>query len=476
MKLIARAIAAGLVLLACTLPSLMPSFASQNSCVMPNTGTVSGLTLVNDINACNGSLLTLYSGGSAPSSPSTGMFWYDTGTNYVRQFDGTSWQPIWYVDATNHLTTHAIGGGITSASLLAAATTDIGSVPQAFVTVTGNTAISSFGSSAVVGSMHVIKFTGTPVLTYNATSLILPGAGNIVVSAGDTAFAIYLGSGNWQVLFYQPGNGTALVNTAIPLGTVYFGTFGTIPPKTVLAYGQALLRSTYPAYLAAVTRAQPMTRTAGNATLASVADTSGFGVGMPVEGPGIAVGCTIASLVANTSITLNNTSCVTANGSATITVFLTGYGSGGSNSTVGVVDCRGVGLAGRDDLGTVLANRLSNATANNSFLGSQTQTITTGNMPSHAHNIYFTDPGHIHGHPVSGYAQAGADNGGVVGTTPNGWGGSGTPQNTLTAYTGAYIGSAPNVNNSTTTSAGSGTAMSIVQPTRVLDCVQAVIP
>ena len=254
MKLIARAIAAGLLLLACTLPSLVPSFASQSSCVMPNTGTVSGLTLVNDINACNGSLLTLYSGGSAPSSPSTGMFWYDTGTNYVRQFDGTSWQPLWYVDATNHLTTQGIGGGITSGSLTAAATTDIGTIPQAYKTVTGNTAITSFGSSAVVGSMHVIRFSGTPVLTYNATSLILPGSGNIPVSPGDTAFAIYLGSGNWQVLFYQPGNGTALVNTAIPLGTLYYGTFGTIPPKTVLAYGQALLRSSYPAFLSAVTR------------------------------------------------------------------------------------------------------------------------------------------------------------------------------------------------------------------------------
>jgi hypothetical protein len=448
--------------------AIAPASASQITCIMPNTGTVPGLTLVNDINACTASLLSLYSGGSSPSSPTTGMFWYDTGTNYVRQFDGTSWQPIWYVDATNHLTTLPISGGSVSASLVAAATTDIGSVPQAFVTLTGNTAITSFGSSAIVGSIHVIKFSGTPVVTYNVTSLIIPGGTNVAANVGDIAFAIYLGSGNWQILFYQNAAGTALVNTAIPLGTILYGVYGTIPPKTVLAFGQALARSSYPAFLSAVTRAQNMTRTSGNATLASVTDTSGFGVGMPVEGGGITAGCTIASLIANTSITLNSTSCVTASGVASITVFLTGYGTSGSGSTVGVADCRGRVIAGRDDLGTAAANRLtattvSSGTSDLGFGGLQTYTMLTTNLPPYTPSggVAVSISSNLNGAFL--VVTAGGSN------TPNGG-----PNQTISGYlTGSISGS-----GTFTGSAQGGTSapFSIIQPTLVADCVQAVLP
>jgi len=364
--------------------------ASQNSCIMPNTGTVSGLTLVNDANACINSLLTLYSGASAPGSPSTGMLWFNTTTNYIQQFDGTSWSNRWFVDATNHLTTGIIGGGAVSASLSAAATTDIGSVPQSFVTVNGATTITSFGTSAGVGSVHIIKFSGSLTLTYNATNMILPGATNIITQANDAAFALYLGGGNWWVLNYIPFNGGALINPAFPLGTVLFGDYAAVPAKFVYGAGQALTRASFPAYTAAVARAQSGTLTSGNATITSIANTAGFGVGMPVEGSsGINAGCTIASLVPNTSITLNSAGCVTASGSVTVTTFLTGYGSGGSGSTVGVKDCRGRVLAGRDDLGGTAASRLTaagfgtGATVNNSSGSSnETTTLSLAQLPT----------------------------------------------------------------------------------------------
>jgi hypothetical protein len=178
--------------------------ASQNSCILPNTGTVSGLALVNNANACNGSLLSLYSGASAPGSPTTGMFWYNSTTNYIQQFDGISWLNLWFVDATNHLTSMDIGGGIISQVITAAPTTDIGSIPQPLIAVNGTATIISLGSSAKIGSIHVVVFNGALTLTYNATSLILPGAANIVTQAGDTAVAIYLGASNWRVLVYTP--------------------------------------------------------------------------------------------------------------------------------------------------------------------------------------------------------------------------------------------------------------------------------
>ena len=51
--------------------------------------------------------------------------------------------------------------------------------------------------------MYLLTFSGSLTLTYNASSLILPGKVSIVTQANDSATAIYLGSGNWQVVQYQ---------------------------------------------------------------------------------------------------------------------------------------------------------------------------------------------------------------------------------------------------------------------------------
>src|SRR5579885_736476 len=60
-----------------------PSFAAQNSCVIPTTGTLSGLTLVQDINACHGSMLSVFSGATAPSPATQWMLWQNTANNTV---------------------------------------------------------------------------------------------------------------------------------------------------------------------------------------------------------------------------------------------------------------------------------------------------------------------------------------------------------------------------------------------------------
>jgi hypothetical protein len=179
-----------------------PARASQGSCIMPTTGTVSGLVLVNDINACNNSLISLWSGASAPSGPQAGQLWFNTNINYIQQYDGASWFNLWYVDSTNHLQTPQIGGGIVTAAISSGSTTDLGSVPQTFKTINGTTTINSFGSSAGVGSIHFLKFAGSLTLTYNATSMILLGAANVVTQAGDISAVMYMGSSNWLMLEY----------------------------------------------------------------------------------------------------------------------------------------------------------------------------------------------------------------------------------------------------------------------------------
>lgn len=83
-----------------------------------------------------------------------------------------------------------------------ATTTDLGAVASDKVRITGTTTITGFGTVAA-GTKRTIRFAGALNLTYNATSLILPGNANIVTKADDCCTAYSLGSGNWVVTDFQ---------------------------------------------------------------------------------------------------------------------------------------------------------------------------------------------------------------------------------------------------------------------------------
>jgi hypothetical protein len=96
-------------------------------------------------------------------------------------------------------------------SLASATTTDLGTALSHTVNITGTTTITSFGSSASLQRpLYKLTFSGALILTYNASSLILPGSTSITTAAGDTCDALYLGSGNWQVLYYAKRNGQSV--------------------------------------------------------------------------------------------------------------------------------------------------------------------------------------------------------------------------------------------------------------------------
>jgi hypothetical protein len=97
-------------------------------------------------------------------------------------------------------------------TLASATTTDLGTIGSHNVSITGTTTITGFGSTAVATDpIYLISFTGALTLTYNATSLIIPGSGNITTANGDTATVEYLGSGNWRVLQYTKRSGAGVV-------------------------------------------------------------------------------------------------------------------------------------------------------------------------------------------------------------------------------------------------------------------------
>ena len=109
------------------------------------------------------------------------------------------------------------GGTLTGAlnnaatvTIASAATTDIAGAASNDITVTGVVAITALGT-ATAGAERVVTFAGALVLTHNVVSLILPGAASIATAAGDSAYFVSLGAGNWRCTGYQRASGAALL-------------------------------------------------------------------------------------------------------------------------------------------------------------------------------------------------------------------------------------------------------------------------
>lgn len=111
------------------------------------------------------------------------------------------------------------GRWTSSDTIASAATTDIGAQAEAYLTVSGTTTITSFGTVRT-GTIRFLRFSGVLTLTNNSTSLILPGAANITTAAGDTAAFVSEGAGNWRCLQYSKASGLSAVSPDIR-GQIY---------------------------------------------------------------------------------------------------------------------------------------------------------------------------------------------------------------------------------------------------------------
>lgn len=90
----------------------------------------------------------------------------------------------------------------TTSDVASAATCDIGAATTPSVRITGSTTITSFGTSA--NKVRFVRFAASLILTYNGTSLVLPGSANIVTQAGDCGIFISDIDGNWRCLAWTP--------------------------------------------------------------------------------------------------------------------------------------------------------------------------------------------------------------------------------------------------------------------------------
>lgn len=117
-----------------------------------------------------------------------------------------------------------IAEGAKGADIASASTVDLGAATGSYVVITGSTGpITSFGTTQA-GVVRDFTFTGTPMITHNATSMILPGAANFTADAGASGRAVSLGSGNWRVLFLSKASGLPITepDSAFSIKTTHY--------------------------------------------------------------------------------------------------------------------------------------------------------------------------------------------------------------------------------------------------------------
>lgn len=111
-----------------------------------------------------------------------------------------------------------------SSPIVAASTTDLGTLASHNANVTGSTTIMSFGNSASITSQfYFATFAASPLITASS-SILTPLGANIQTFAGESAFLAYLGGGVWQVISVTGGTPPPPQVTVLTTGT---GTYTT---------------------------------------------------------------------------------------------------------------------------------------------------------------------------------------------------------------------------------------------------------
>jgi microcystin-dependent protein len=143
--------------------------------------------------------------------------------------------------------------------------------------------------------------------------------------------------------------------------------------------------------------------------------------------------------------------------SALFAVIGTTYGSGNGTTTFNLPDLRGVVVAGLTNMGGSTASTLTstyygaNPTALGTAGGGQSHVMTTNELVLHGHVSSTSDSGHTHS------TQGDSGTTAFAGTLP---GGNPNYGETLTSSTGFSV-----ISNQTTSSTGSSSAFTLVQPT-----------
>lgn len=322
-------------------------------------------------------------------------------------------------------------------------------------------------------------------VTVNTNPIILNSSGEAVIYGNGT----YTEQVNdqydnqiWSGLTTPPNTSSStIVGDGDVVGTIKpFA--GIVPPNQyVFAYGQTLSRITYATLFSAITINTNVNCTASSPILSGIGDTTQIPIGAPIENACLS-GATVISKTSNT-VTASSNSSTTQ--SAISTTFFP-FGNGDGSTTFNLPDLRGYAVAGRDNMGNIAASRLTttyfganNPDAQGATGGNQSGTIAQANLP----NVNFTNSGiSISAIAMAASTSTAAAPGNTV-TWGNGSGisGSGVSNNSIygttanTALEAAAISSSVTAQGSAA-SGGSGTAISLVQPTITLNYIIKITP
>jgi microcystin-dependent protein len=244
---------------------------------------------------------------------------------------------------------------------------------------------------------------GTSVrkLTYQDAEQTIPNANPVILDAAGRA-QIW-GNGSYRQVVKDryltlqwdkvtAGSGSSSgssssVGDGLQVGTVIPWSGLIAPVNYQFAYGQALSRSTYASLLTALTLSASITCVGGSPIITNIADTNNLAVGATLEALCVTGSPTIISKTAST---------VTLTSNATISTSTTGvffiYGNGDGLTTFNVPDLRGVTLVGRCNMGGVNCSNLNSTyfstntnntpSALNAIGGSQSHVLTLPEIPT----------------------------------------------------------------------------------------------
>src|SRR5258707_1300027 len=254
-----------------------------------------------------------------------------------------------------------------------------------------------------------------------------------------------------------PGSGSTIVGTIIPWAGA------TVPPKYLLAYGQAVSRATYPDLLTVITFQPSITCTSGSPTFTVATATSDrVPIGAAVEASAcFTAGKTVISK-ASGSLTLSGNAIA----STTTTAQIFPLGNNDGSTTFNLPDLQGRTPAGRDNMSAAAAGRLTttffgaNPDAIAAGGGNQSTTLIQANLPNITLATQVTDPGHAHN--ITG-TVSNAGNAGILGqfVSQIGSAGSGTLLGSTTINTTGIVAVTP--------LGGTNTPASRVQPAVTVD-------
>jgi hypothetical protein len=271
-----------------------------------NTALVSGTTAITSLGSSASTArplyfvrfsgaLTLTYNATALILPTAASVMTVAGDSAVFEYLGSgNWKCLGYNRLSGAPLTLGVEGAISSA-----ATTDLGGIGVNILSISGTTTITAFGATAAASNpLYFIRFTGALTLTHNAASLIIPGAANIITTAGDTATLLYLGSGNWRVLGYARANGqspsmtgadTAMASAATTnLGTAGSNVVNITGTTTITGLGSTAVTAN-PLYFCRFTGALTLTHNATSLILpggANMTTAAGDAVLFKYEGSG----------------------------------------------------------------------------------------------------------------------------------------------------------------------------------------------